>query len=428
MAQHDATKSGQAVCVIGGGLVGLFTALTLQGQGKQVILLEREEIGGRQGASFGNGCWINPGAIMPMSLPGLWRQVPGFLLSPNGPFTIRWRHLPALAEWLLRFLWAGRSWKQVEQQIVQRLPLLDDPVARYQACAKQAGVEHLILPTGTMYVYRDRKELDADGRSWELRKKHGIKVRCLEADELRKSEPELSSIYQYGMLIEEAATVADPSAFCRALGQLLIARGGEIVRAEANGFIFNGQKLTAIRSSKGEIRCTQAVISAGAWSKTLAGKLGDHVPLVSERGYHITIRDPGLRINRGMMHAEGKMAIVMTSTGLRFAGQVELASLDAPPRWERARILLQYAKRSFPHLQQKIDRAEHDLWMGHRPSTPDSLPVIGRSSASPDVVYAFGHGHTGVSMAPATARLVGQLLNQDPMGDELARAFSAKRF
>src|SRR5690606_18444359 len=125
------------VCVIGGGVVGLFSALALQDQGKQVSLIEREEIGGRQGASFGNGCWINPGAIMPMSLPGLWREVPGYLLDPNGPFTIRWQYLPSLAGWLLRFLWSGRSWKHVEKQIVERLPLLKDPVEQYQLRAKQ---------------------------------------------------------------------------------------------------------------------------------------------------------------------------------------------------------------------------------------------------------------------------------------------------
>lgn len=430
LAKRDAANNRQAVCVVGGGLVGLFTALALQERGKNVVLLEHAEIGGRQAASFGNGCWINPGAIMPMSLPGLLWQVPGFLLNPNGPFTIRWRHLPSLAGWLLRFLWAGRSWEQVEKQIRQRLPLLDNPVSHYQARAQQAGVPELILPTGTMYVYRSRKELDADARSWELRRKNGIKVRLLETDELRKREPELSPVYQYGMMIEEAATLADPSAFCQALGQLFTSRGGEIIQARATGFILDDGKLVAVRSEQGEIYCNQAVVAAGAWSKALAAKLGDRVPLISERGYHVTISDPGFRINHGLMDADGKMAIVMTSTGLRFAGQVELASLTAPPRWKRARIQLKYAKRLFPPLRQGIDleRVAYDLWMGHRPSTPDSLPVISRSNASPDIVYAFGHGHTGVSMAPATAKLVGQLLCDDPESDHQARAFSIKRF
>lgn len=428
MKQKRAMGVEPGVCVIGGGLIGLFSALALQDQGKQVCLIEREEIGGRQGASFGNGCWINPGAIMPMSLPGLWREVPGYLLNPNGPFTIRWQCLPSLAGWLLRFLWSGRSWKHVEKQIVERLSLLKDPVEQYQLRANEAGVEHLILPTGTMYIYRDRKELEADSKGWELRRRHNIKVRLIERQELRHCEPALASDYRYGMLIEGAATLADPSAFCRALGDLFVSRGGQVLKAEVNDFELKSGNLTGVLTNLGKISCNQAVIAAGAWSKTLAAKLGDHIPLISERGYHITIKDPGFTINHGMMHAEGKMAIVPTLSGLRLAGQVELAGLDAAPRWQRAQILLEYAKRSFPQLRDKIEQGEHDMWMGHRPSTPDSMPVIDRASRCPNIVYAFGHGHTGVSMAPATAVFVSKLLNNVHFSDETIRPFSAKRF
>jgi len=425
---RDGTEGEQRVCVIGGGVVGLFAALTLQEQGKQVSLIERGEIGGRQGASFGNGCWVNPGAIMPMSLPGLWREVPGYLLDRNGPFTIRWRHLPHLAEWLLRFLWAGRSWKKIDEQIVRRLPLLENPVTQYRLWAKQAGVEHLILSTGTMYIYRDRGELEADSKSWELRKKHNIRTRLIEPDELRRLEPALSSNYRYGMMLEDAATLADPSAFCLALGELFTKRGGKLVQAEVTGFEIGRNRLMAVRTDKEAVSCNQAVIAAGAWSKALAAQLGDRIPLISERGYHITIKNPGFSINHGMMHAEGKMAITPTTAGLRLAGQVELASLDAAPRWERAHILLAYAKRSFPSLEREIDLNRHDVWIGHRPSTPDSMPVIDRSSTCPDIVYAFGHGHTGLSMAPATAKIVGQLLGGDRLDAAMLQPFSAKRF
>lgn len=422
------TGSEQTVCVIGGGLLGLFSALTLQEQGKQVHLIEREEVGGRQGASFGNGCWINPGAIMPISVPGLWREVPGYLIDPDGPFTVRWKYLPSLVGWLLRFIWAGRNWKNIEEQIKQRLPLLDNAVAEYKLRANQAGVEHLIRSNGTMYIYRDRNELEADNRAWELRRRHNIRVRLIKTDELRQLEPALSSDYRYGMMIEDAAILVDPSAYCRALGKLFTARGGRIVQAEVKGFDLDGNRLTGLKTDKGRLACMQAVIAAGAWSGILATKLGDRIPLISERGYHMTISDPGFSVNRGIMHANGKMAIVPTSTGLRLAGQVELASLAAPPRWKRAHILLGYAKRAFPLLDHRIEQSEHDMWLGHRPSTPDSLPVIDRSSACPDIAYAFGHGHTGVSMAPATARMIGRLLSARQLNDPVVQPFSAKRF
>lgn len=426
--QNAENEASHTVCVIGGGLIGLFCALALQDHGKKVILIENGQIGGRQGASFGNGCWINPGSIMPISLPGLWKQVPGFLLNPDGPFTIRWKHLTSLSGWLLRFVWAGRSWEQIEKQIVKRLPLLENAIRHYQIRAKQAGVEHLIRPSGLMYIYRNREELDNDAYSWALRTKYGIKTRFVEAAELRTIEPALSSDYQYGMILEEAATLTDPSAFCAALGQLFIARGGECVQGQAEDFKIRDKKLQAITVNNREIPCAQAVIAAGIWSKTLAEKLGDHISMVSERGYHITISDPDLHLNHSLMPADGKMAVVMTSTGLRLAGQVELASIEAPPRWQRAKIQLKYALRLFPQLKTKIDGAQHDVWMGHRPSTPDGLPVIDRSKASPDIVYAFGHSHTGVTMAPATAILVARLLNNDSSADMRIRDYSARRF
>jgi D-amino-acid dehydrogenase len=110
------------------------------------------------------------------------------------------------------------------------------------------------------------------------------------------------------------------------------------------------------------------------------------------------------------MPADGKMAVSSTLTGLRLAGQVELAKPTTPPDWRRARIQLAHARRMFPQLADLMDTGPHDLWMGHRPSTPDSLPVIGRSNNCSEIIHAFGHGHTGMVMAPGTASLVSDLV------------------
>src|SRR5690606_9581672 len=149
-----------------------------------------------------------------------------------------------------------------------------------------------------------------------------------------------------------------PGAYCRTLHDLLIRRGAAHKAARATGFSFNGTRLAAVTTDAGAVPCDRAVIAAGIGSRELALKTGDKVPLISERGYHVVIPDPGFELPTGLMPSDGKMGVVMTPQGLRLAGQVELASVSAPPNWQRAQILLNYVRRMFPALAAKADALE----------------------------------------------------------------------
>jgi D-amino-acid dehydrogenase len=186
--------------------------------------------------------------------------------------------------------------------------------------------------------------------------------------------------------------------------------GGRLERARASGFRLEGSRLAAIRTDRGEIPADAAIICAGAWSKPLAAALGDRIPLETERGYHLTIRDPEVMPRIPTADADGKFVATPMETGLRFAGTVELAGLHAPPDWRRARILLEQGRRMLPGLAAAPSDERLSVWMGHRPSLPDSLPVLGRSRVSPDVIYAFGHGHVGMTAAPMTGKIVADLV------------------
>lgn len=399
-----------AVAIIGGGIVGLFTALELLERGYNVSLIEPDLPGGRQAASYGNGTWVSEGAIIPISLPGMWRAVPGFLLDPMGPFVLQWRYLPWLLPWLVRFLAAGRSWSRVERDIPARAALLTGAVARYEARAAEAGISQLMGARGVMYVYRSHADLEADRPAWDLRSKYDIEYEVREGESLRSLVPDLSPEYILGIRILPAASLRDPGKFCAGLAKLFEDRGGRVFKALATGFDLSGGKLRAVQTSQGPIACDYAVIAAGIGSGKFARMVGDRVPLIAERGYHVEVLDCPIRLQTGLMPADGKMAVSSTLTGLRLAGQVELAKPTAPPDWRRARIQLKHARRMFPQIADIIDNGPHDVWMGNRPSTPDCLPVIGRSSGYPDVFHAFGHGHTGMVMAPGTASLVADLI------------------
>jgi len=419
------TSPGLRVAVIGAGIVGLAAALEIQRSGHQVTLIEPDEPGGRQAASHGNGCWLNPGAIMPISLPGLWRKVPGFLLDRAGPFVIRWRDLPRLAGWLLDFVLAGRNWQLVEACARTRFLLCQSAVEEHVALAQEAGVPGLIRREGLMYVYPDRSGFLAEERIWRMRREFGVAFSEVGEAELRATQPDLAERYRFGARLDGGAYVVDPGAYCRALAELLLRRGGTRVSAKATGFDLAGGRLQAVRTGAGMIACDKAVIAAGIGSAALAGQVGDRVPLISERGYNVVIPAPGFDLPCGLMPSDGLMGVVMTPQGLRLAGQVELADVDAPPNWARTDILLGFAPRMFPAL--KIDETKVDRWMGHRPSTPDGLPCIGVSSGSADVFHCFGHSHTGLIQAPTSGRLVAALVEGSAPPFDPA-PFSAGRF
>ena len=211
------------------------------------------------------------------------------------------------------------------------------------------------------------------------------------------------------------------------LSEQLRRNGGEIHVARATGFALEGGRLKAIRTDRGEFSCERAVVAAGAWSKPLAAELGDAVPLETERGYHIMIRDPEAMPRLPVADADGKFVVTPMETGLRFAGTVELAGLDAPPDWRRARILLEQGRRLLPGLKASYAEERLSLWMGHRPSLPDSLPCLGPSARSPDVIYAFGHGHVGMAASPVTGKLVADLVTGRAPSIDIA-PFHAGRF
>jgi len=417
----------QHVVVIGAGIVGAASAIELLRDGHRVTIVEPGEPGGEQAASYGNGTLLNPSSVIPMSSPGIWRKVPGWLADPLGPLAIRWRYLPRLLPWLTRFLRAGDTEAKVAATARALRPLLLDAPARQRRLAEEAAVGELITRQGVLFVFPTRADFAAEDHAWRVRRETGVQWLELSADELRQREPGLDRRYTFGVLVEENGQCHDPGAYVAALVRHAQSLGARLVQERAIGFRIENRRLRAVLTGTGEIAADKAVIAAGAWSKVLAAAAGDRVPLETERGYHAVITQPGIAPRYPVMPSDGKMACVMTPQGLRLAGQVELAGLDAAPNWRRAEVLRDFARRVFPDLPHDLPEGAVKVWMGHRPSMPDGLPCIGPASGCADVVHAFGHGHVGLTAGAATGRLVADLVGgRQPEMD--IGAYSAGRF
>jgi D-amino-acid dehydrogenase len=414
------------IAVIGAGIVGAATAWELVKDGHDVTLIEPGEPGGPQAASYGNGAWISPASIVPMSMPGLWRKVPGYLLDRNGPLVLRWTALPALAPWLLQFLMAGWTVPKVERTARVLASILHDGPERHAILANEIGKPDYIRRSGLLYAYPGRRAFEDEALAWRLRGQNGLRWVELDADELHQREPDLSLDYRFAALVEQGAYCTDPGAYVSAIVDAARARGAAFYPASATGFVVTDSRLKAVTTDRGRIDCDRAVICAGIRSRALAHAAGDRVLLASERGYHGVIASPAVGPRVPIMPSDGRMANTPTPAGLRLSGQVELAHVNTEPDWTRVEILVRHALTTYPALGPRASLTI-DRWMGHRPSTPDGRPVIGVASASPDIFHAFGHGHVGLASGPITGRIVADLIAGRDAGINV-RPFAISRF
>jgi D-amino-acid dehydrogenase len=402
--------SARHAVIIGSGAAGAVSAIEARRCGFEVTIVDPCPAGGEQAASYGNAGWLSSHSVIPPALPGAWRKVPGYLADPLGPLALRWRYLPKALPWLARYLWSGWTAAKVEATAVALRTLLKDAPLLHAQLALDAGVPDLIERQGALHIYRTRADFEAESLAWTIRRKTGVEWIELSADELRQREPELDRRYTFAVLVEEAGRCRDPGAYVAALAAHARELGAGSIAASAEGFRIEDGTLRSVLTGAGEIACGKAVIAAGARSKPLCASIGDVLPLETERGYHVTIEGVEVSPRTSFQASDEKVVVNAMKSGLRCAGQVEIAGLAAAPDWRRAEIVRDLLYSMMPNLPRALKPEQVKLWMGHRPSMPDGRPCIGYSRASRDIVYAFGHGHIGLVGSARTGRLAAQLL------------------
>lgn len=413
--QHE-----RRIAVIGGGIIGICCGLCLQRDGRQVTIFEPDGPG--EGCSSGNAGQFVTGYCVPVSLPGIVKQVPSMLMDPLSPLTIRWRYLPRLTPWLLRFMAAGTV-SRVDAIADALYALNKNALIDFRPLLKQAGAENLVVTNGRMDLYRSKKKFNLAQIKFDLLIRHGVQVEMLDTQRIRELEPALADRYDYGALYPETAHTTDPLRLCQLLAEDFVRNGGRILREKVCDVQVDSSGAATVQTDGARHRVSHVVLAAGAFSRPLASKLGSRVPLDAERGYHVMLPNARIELSHTVVDGDMYFGLTPMQSGLRLAGTVELASVNAAPNFTRADNLLKAAKETFPQLNDEGS----EQWMGCRPSLPDSLPVIGRSPVHRSVIFAFGHGHLGLTGAATTGKIIADLIAERPPEIDIT-PFRAERF
>ncbi len=409
----------QKVVVIGAGIVGVSAGIWLRRFGADVTIIDRAAPG--TGTSHGNAGVLAACAMVPVTTPGLLAKSPAMVMNRDFPLFLRWRYLPRLLPWLRRYM--AHANDADTRRIAQALaPIVSDSVDQHKRLTEDLGLGHWVTQSDYCFAYRDRAAFDAESYTWALRAEAGFHPRLIEGGEVGEYEPALGPDITCIAALKDHGYIKDPGGYVTALADAFKGLGGTIMQADVTDFDLVGDRITAVRTSRGTVACDAAVLATGVWSKPLMKKLGLNVPLESERGYHIVFKDAAGGPVRPTMIAAGKFVATPMAQGLRCAGVVEFGGLKAGPSRAPFDFLRRHASAAFPHLT----ATEEIEWMGHRPAPSDSLPLIGQIGQS-RVFTAFGHHHIGLTGGPKTGRLVAGMITDQPSNMDMS-AYHPQRF
>jgi len=412
------------VTIIGAGIVGACSARFLQKAGHEVTLIDRVEPG--MGCSFGNaGVISTPGSSVQPPSPSLLRDIPKMLFDREATLTLRWRYLLQFSPWLIAMM-RGCTTADQQRTAEAMATLLSGTTAAYDAIVRNTAADAFVRRNGSLGIYRTEEQFEDDRWRRDWNAQLGATQDELTTDELRQLEPSLSEEVRRAVYFPLAYSTTNPAMLTRAIADEVVAEGGKVILADVTSMVVENGRPTEVKTDQGSFPVDRLVVAAGAFSHRVARMLGIKILLETERGYHIEVADVETRMSRPAIHYELACGINPMNTGLRFAGTVEFAGVDAEPDENRAWSIW---RRSKGLIKESADAGDENVttWMGRRPTMPDFRPVIGLAPGLAGCWFAFGHQHLGLTLGARTGEIVGEIVSGRDPGIDL-QPFRADRF
>jgi D-amino-acid dehydrogenase len=389
--------------VLGAGIVGTSVALHLAKRGVAVALVDRRAPG--EETSYGNAGVIEGNTIFPPAFPSDPRALLRVALKRATEANYHLRFLPSIAPWLIRFRAASAPDRLIETARLMR-PLFACALAEHEALLAESGALGYLRKDGWLKLYRSDRAFAALRTELALADEFAVPARPLTAAAALELEPNLSPVFRHAVHWPRAASLSNPLAVTRAYAARFAALGGIVMRANARS-LRRSDGRWRIDTAEGPLDAAQAVVALGPFAPDLLKPLGITLPLGLKRGYHRHYRGVGnATLTRPVVDVEMGYCLAPMEQGIRLTTGAEFAARDAPPTPVQLDRLLPSAKALFP-LGEPV---EPTPWMGSRPCFPDSRPVIGPAPGQRDLWLAYGHAHWGLTLGPATGRLLAEMM------------------
>ncbi len=414
------------ILIIGAGVIGLSTAYYCARRGHRVTVLERN-VARRDGCSFGNAGMIVPSHFVPLAAPGMVALGLKWMWNPESPFYIQPRFDWDLFSWGFKF-WRAANAKQVERAA----PLLRDLSFASRACFEELADparglgDFGLVKRGLLMLCKTQCALDEEAEYAARANAFGVPAEALDARQTAALDP--------GMTMDVAGAIyfskdchLSPERFTAALQSQCEALGVDFKwNAEVSSITHHASRITQVRAAGEEIEADEFVICGGAWSPVLARELGLKIPLQAGKGYSLTLPKPPQVPQLCSICAEARLAVTPIGSTLRIGGTMEIAGLNERINPVRVRGIIRAALDYFPALAES-DFAGVQPWRGLRPCSPDGLPYVGRTAKFANLSLATGHAMLGLSLAPITGRLMGEILSGENPSHDL-QLLSPDRF
>ena len=407
-----------SVGIIGAGIQGVCIGLQLIKKGIPVTIFDKNDPGSM--SSYGNAGHFSPYAVVQLNRPDVIYDIPKMLLSSYGPLALKWNYIPKMIPWILKYL-KSSSKKSMMHTTKYMHQILDLSLDAYDEILSEIDTTNLVERKGIIYIWTN-KNLKSRKMEIKIRNDLGIKQRLLNREEVLELEPNLSPVFDAGVIYDYAYHARDPKEITKKLFDLFLKLGGKFKKEEVISVEQTRYNQTQIETNSEKFNFEKIVLACGAFSKKLTDQLGEKIPLDTERGYHVHYKKMDHLLKRPVIFLDRGFGMTPMNQGLRAVGTVELGGLKNPISKKRIDYIDKCAKELLPQLGNF-----NDEWLGFRPTLPDFLPVIGPSLKNKNIIYAFGHHHLGWTLGAITGKIVSGIVNEEKSNLNLS-PYSSSRF
>ena len=407
-----------SVGIVGAGIQGVCIGLQLAKKKIPVTIFDKHDPGSM--SSYGNAGHFSPYAVVQLNRPDVIFDVPKMLLSSYGPLALKWNYIPKMIPWIFKYLKSSTK-KNMLHTAKYMHQILDLSLDAYDEILSEIDTTNLVERKGIIYIWTN-KNLKSRNLEIKIRNDLGIKQKLLTKEEILDLEPNLSPVFDAGVIYDYAYHARDPKGITVKLFELFLKNGGKFKKEEVLNVEQNRYNQTKVKTQSNDYNFEKIVLASGAFSKKLTDQLGETIPLDTERGYHIHYKNMDHLLQRPVIFLDRGFGMTPMNQGLRAVGTVELGGFNNPISKKRIDYIDKCAKELLPQLGNF-----NDEWLGFRPTLPDFLPVIGPSLKNKNIIYAFGHHHLGWTLGAITGKIVSGIVNEEKTNLDLT-PYSSARF